>query len=137
MKKILLGAALLSLISCGSSSNVGSTANGAAKVLNIASVITEILGLIGGTGNAFTNTQTANISSALTKYIGVYNSANALTDLTARATQLGQAKTTALDSIKSAVSATQYTGIINSLTSAIGSKSTSASTALLLSSLVK
>lgn len=137
MKKVLLGAVLLSLMSCGGSSNVGSTANGASKVLNIASVITEILGLIGGGANSLTNTQTANVSTALSKYIGVYNSASALTDVAARATQLGQAKTTALGAIKTAVSATQYTGIINTLTSAIGSKGTSAGTALLLSSLVK
>ena len=137
MKKILLGAVLLSLLSCGGSSNVGSAANGASKILNIASVITEILGLLGGGANSLTNTQTANVSSALTKYIGVYNSTNALTNVSARAAQLGQAKTTALGAIKSAVSTSQYTGIINSLTSAIGSKSTSAGTALLLNSLVK
>lgn len=137
MRKILLGAVLLSLLSCGGSSNVGSAANGASKVLNIASAIAEILGLIGGGANSLTNTQTANISSALSKYIGVYNSANALTDVSARTAQLGQAKNTALGAIKSAVSATQYTGIINSLTNAIGRKSTSAGTTLLLNSLVK
>jgi len=138
MKRILFGAALLSslsLVSCGSSSNAGTT-NGASKVINIASVITEILGLLGGGGNSLTNTQTSNVSSALGKYIGIYNTASALTDVTARTTQINQAKTTALSSIQSAVSASQYSGIINTLTSAIGKKSTSTTTASLLSSLL-
>lgn len=138
MKRILLGAALLSLVACTGSSNAGNTASGAAKVLNIATTISEILGLFGGgTGASLTSTQTSAVSSALTKYIGVYNTANALTDATARTTQLNQAKTTALGAIKSAVTATQYTGILTSLTNAVGSKNTSATTAALLSTLVK
>lgn len=138
MKKVLLGAALLSLVACTGSSNAGSTANGASKVLNIATTISEILGLFGGgTGASLNSTQTSAVSSALTKYIGVYNTANALTDVTARTTQLSQAKTTALSAIKSAVSATQYSGIITTLTNAVGNKNTSATTAALLSTLVK
>ena len=138
MKKVLLGAALLSLVACTGSSNAGSTANGASKVLNIATTISEILGLFGGgTGAGLNSTQTSAVSSALTKYIGVYNTANALTDVTARTTQLSQAKTTALSAIKSAVSATQYSGIITTLTNAVGNKNTSATTAALLSTLVK